>query len=64
MGYETLNDDSLMPFGKHKGEQMSDVPVEYLHWYWHNGSSSGNVRAYIKENLEALKMENKDLIWT
>lgn len=63
MGYEKLIDDSKMPFGKHKGERMEDVPVEYLHWYWHNGSP-GNVKEYIAENMDALKHENDDLIWS
>jgi len=63
-------DDSLMPFGKHKGELMCDVPVSYLHWLWHNGPElrnevkSNNVADYISRNLDALKMENRDLIWS
>lgn len=57
-----LNDDSLMPFGKYKGLQMQEVPVEYLQWYYHNGSD-GNVKQYIRDSLDALKMENRDLIW-
>lgn len=61
-----MNDDSLMPFGKHKGKPMSDVPVEYLHWYFcaNNGHiKDTEVGQYIINNLDALKMENKDLIW-
>lgn len=59
-----LDDNSKMPFGKYKGLLMSDVPVNYLHWYWHNGDKRSDVGEYIKENLDALKMENKDLIWS
>ncbi len=62
MTKEKLTDDSLMPFGKYKGQPMQDVPASYLHWFYHNGSD-GNVKDYIKENLDALKMEAKDLIW-
>lgn len=25
-----------MPFGKHKGEPVEDVPAEYLHWFLEN----------------------------
>lgn len=64
MGWQTLTDDSEMPFGKHKGEPMQDVPVEYLHWFWHNGEKNSSVGEYIKTNLDTLKMENKDLIWS
>jgi uncharacterized protein (DUF3820 family) len=28
-----MNDDEpILPFGKHKGEHLSEVPVEYLDW--------------------------------
>ena len=62
-----LTDTSLMPFGKYKGIPMQDVPVHYLHWLWNNckvgGEGLTDVRAYIYDSLDALKMENKDLIW-
>jgi uncharacterized protein (DUF3820 family) len=63
-----LTDTTPMPFGiKYKGVPMQDVPVNYLHWYWENVSkdlTAGSVSLYIKENLDALKKENKDLIWS
>lgn len=59
-----LEDISPMPFGKYKGILMQDVPVTYLHWLWHNVyHPSGGVYEYIKENISALKLENKDLLW-
>jgi uncharacterized protein (DUF3820 family) len=27
-----MTDESLMPWGKHKGEKMANVPPEYLLW--------------------------------
>jgi len=27
-----LNDDSPMPWGKHKGTRLGDVPLDYLKW--------------------------------
>lgn len=33
----TLTDDDVMPFGKHKGELVNDVPASYLLWLWDNG---------------------------
>jgi uncharacterized protein (DUF3820 family) len=61
-----LTDDSPMPFGKHKGTPMRDVPVSYFHFLWHNGmkNENGNVSQYIRENLDVLKQENEDLIWS
>ena len=25
-----MNDETVMPFGKHKGEKLSDIPTDYL----------------------------------
>lgn len=61
-----LNDESLMPFGKHKGERMEDVPADYLHWLWTNGKERDRqcpVANYIRENLGTLKQEHEDGIW-
>lgn len=55
-----------MPFGKHKGEPMQDVPASYLHYIWQNGLKDdklSNVADYIRRNLNALKMEHKDGVW-
>ena len=60
-----LSDTDAMPFGKHKGMQMRDVPTEYLHYLWQNGLKTEDkpVAAYIRRCLPALKKENADLIW-
>jgi len=63
---EPLSDLCPMPFGKHKGEPMQDVPASYLHWLWSNGKQSDKscpVAAYIRENINALKQEHPDGIW-
>ena len=56
-----------MPFGKYKGVPMQDVPVNYLHYLWTNGLkddvTDSDVADYIHRNLNAMKMENRDLIW-
>ena len=61
-----LSDLDPMPFGKHKGTPMQDVPANYLHWLWCNGKEGDKscpVADYIRRNLSVLKSENKDLIW-
>jgi uncharacterized protein (DUF3820 family) len=65
MGFIILQDDSPMPFGKHKGVPMQDVPETYLHYLWHNGMKGENtsVADYIRRNMDVLKQENDDLIW-
>jgi uncharacterized protein (DUF3820 family) len=62
-----LNDISPMPFGKHKGVPMQDVPASYLHYLWQNGmkeDKQSNVADYIRRSLSALKSEHPDLIWS
>lgn len=62
-----MTDTDPMPFGKHKGKPMSDVPADYLHWLWTNGvrdQRTSPVHKYIKENMDALAQEVPDLIWT
>ena len=56
-----------MPFGKHKGQPMQDVPAAYLHWLWANGKSQDKlcpVADYIRRNKSALKQEHPDGVWT
>lgn len=56
-----LDDQSPMPFGKHKGKKMEDVPAEYLLWL-RDQNHTGPVREYIEENLSALLKECPDYI--
>lgn len=66
MEWIKLTDTSEMPFGKFKGKLMQDVPVDYLHYLWHKGmkNEDTSVANYIRDNLDVLKSENKDLIWS
>jgi len=63
---KALQDSDLMPFGKHKGQPMSKVPADYLHWLWTNRDETHAdlVTDYIKRNLAALKKEHPDGIWS
>ena len=66
MNPKPLTDTDPMPFGKHKGKPMQDVPAAYLHWLWNNVAKSdqqSNVADYIRKNLDALKKEYPDGIW-
>ena len=61
-----FNDTDLMPFGKHIGVPMQDIPASYLHYLWTNGMESDKlspVAGYIRRNLNALKKEYPDGIW-
>jgi uncharacterized protein (DUF3820 family) len=52
-----MTDESIMPFGKHKGEKMANIPPDYLLWLYDNGKCYGEVRKYIADNLDVLKSE-------
>lgn len=57
MKTQTLTDESPMPWGKHKGTKMANVPAAYLLWCLREGKCSADVREYINDNLEILKRE-------
>lgn len=62
-----LTDTDPMPFGKFRNEPMQDVPASYLHWLWTNGKKDDHqcvVADYIRRNLNALKQEYRDGIWS
>lgn len=54
-----MTDESIMPFGKYKGEKMADVPADYLLWLYENNKCGGEVKAYIEDNLQVIKDEIK-----
>lgn len=67
MSYEkkhpALIDTDRMPFGKHKGIPMSDVPPSYLRWLFYNIQENGITKNnelvynYIWNSKDALEME-------
>ena len=52
-----MTDESLMPIGKYKGEKMANVPSEYLLWLYENGNIYGELKQYIRDNLDVIKSE-------
>ena len=58
IGKMKLEDDSPMPFGKHKGEQMEDVPGNYLMYLFKETSlKNKDVKDYIEENYDIIVTE-------
>lgn len=63
---DPLTNEDPMPFGKHKGTPMKDVPASYLFYLWTHGLESdphSNVGDYIRDNLAELKQSYPDGIW-
>ncbi|MCK9220240.1 MAG: DUF3820 family protein [Bacteroidales bacterium] len=50
-----MTDESIMPYGIHKGKEMADVPLEYLLWLYENQKCFGEVKKYIQENIDVIK---------
>lgn len=55
-----MNDNSIMPFGKYKGEKLANVPADYLIWLYDNGKIFGDLKKYIEENSDVLKFQKKE----
>lgn len=54
-----MDDNSIMPYGKHKGKPLKDVPDDYLLYIYEEGIAKGDLKAYILDNLEAIKTNIK-----
>lgn len=54
-----FTDQSLMPYGKYKGQKMANVPADYLIWLLDNDKCSGDVKKYIQDNKSFLELESK-----
>lgn len=48
-----------MPFGKHRGKAMVNIPAIYLLWLHDKGCDHAGVKRYILDNLEAINKEAK-----
>jgi hypothetical protein len=58
-----LKDTDIMPFGKHKGAQLKDVPASYLLWlYEQMRRDNFNVKLayYIDEHTKQLNQEAEE----
>jgi uncharacterized protein (DUF3820 family) len=61
-----LTEESLMPFGKHKGTKLSEVSTRYLHWLYTNTEKKAfnrGVFVYVKKNMEKLQAKRPELVW-
>ena len=58
-----LEDNDLMPMGKHKGTPMCNVPAGYLVWFYKSvpvNSQTRDIHDYINDiGIEELKKENQ-----
>ena len=55
-----LTDDSIMPFGKYIDTKMANVPASYLKYRYDTDICYGEVKEYIKENLDIITKQVKE----
>ena len=60
----SATDETIMPWGKHKGEKLANMPASYLIWLYENSEIRTQhhnkwLADYIRSNWEALKTEVK-----
>ena len=60
MAQEKLDDNSIMPFGVHKGVKMIDVPDDYLIYLYKKGLQPGNVKDYIDSHFSIKMLRNNN----
>ena len=49
-----MDDSTPMPFGKHKGTPMGEVPDDYLYWLHGQEGIFGELREYLDDNIDAI----------
>lgn len=60
-----MTDTDIMPFGKHKGLRLEQVPPDYLLWLWDNGVWAQRdhvLHSYIRDSMSALEQDAPDVI--
>lgn len=52
-----IPDSTIMPFGKYKGVKFANIPASYFMFLYEKRRCFGELKQYIKENLEAFEKE-------
>ncbi|MEO6522194.1 MAG: DUF3820 family protein [Mucilaginibacter sp.] len=47
-------DNTPMPWGKHKGVALANVPDDYLKWLHVEGKAHGDLKRYIEGNMASI----------
>ena len=58
-----LNDQSKMPFGRYREEQLKDVPADYLIWFYHSSWGKKKYPAlfsYVEKGYKVLMEEVRE----
>lgn len=50
--YGPATDDTVMPFGKHRGTKLKDVPKAYWEWWLSQSPKEGGIKDYATRRLK------------
>lgn len=55
----SLTDNSIMPYGKHKGEKLANVPDSYWEYMLREGKLTPDLMQYAKNNQDVFEANKK-----
>lgn len=55
-----MDDQSIMPYGKFKGDRLEDVPAWYLLLMNNSGKLTPELEEYVEDNLDSLEEEKRN----
>lgn len=60
-----MNDNSLMPFGKYRGEKLGNIPASYLLYCYEKCwlECYNELKKYVEDNYQNLSLERERENW-
>lgn len=57
MAAKPLNDESIMPFGKHKGNRLDAIPHGWWIWMYDHKKLKGQYKEYAERTVPILRIQ-------
>lgn len=54
-----MTGESIMPFGKHKGKRLDEIPDGYWIYQYDRGQLKGELLKYAEENVSIIRFMNE-----
>lgn len=54
-----MTDQSIMPFGKHKGKTLAEVPHSWFEYMYYRDRLTGELKNYAEENVPIIRFEKQ-----
>ena len=56
-----MKETDIMPFGKHKGKPLSEVPHSWFIFMYDRGKLTGEIKLFAEENVPILRFQAQKL---